>query len=173
MKKYYYSHNSLNIRRGFTLIELLIYMGLLTIFLTVLAALFTSIISATLESKATSGVEQDSRFIVTRLSYDIKRADEIVTPAAIGSQGSTLQLTTDSGAVTYSLQNGNLELTTPSGTSRINSINTQVSAITFRRVGNLNGRNTIVIDLTITSSTKRLSGSEESKNIHTSVGVRY
>src|SRR3989344_3435349 len=89
---------------GFTLVELLISMGLLAIILSVLTSLFVSVIEAQLESQATSSVDQDGRFVLARLSYDIHRADGvngIITPSTLGGQGPTLQIAISGTTSTY------------------------------------------------------------------------
>jgi prepilin-type N-terminal cleavage/methylation domain-containing protein len=72
------------IKKGFTLVEMLIYMGLLTIFLAVIGNIFFSIIDLQLESQATSSVSESGRYLLSRISYDVRRAQSITTPASPG-----------------------------------------------------------------------------------------
>src|SRR4030042_5852170 len=72
-------------QKGFTLVEILLYMGLLAILLVVLTEILVSILAVKIEFEATSSVEQDSRFLLSRLFYDINRASAITTPGSIGS----------------------------------------------------------------------------------------
>src|SRR5579859_4809889 len=62
-------------QKGVTLIELIIYMGIFSTLLMVLVQLFGSIVNVSLESQSNSSVSQDSRFILSRMSYDIRLAD--------------------------------------------------------------------------------------------------
>src|SRR3990172_1905169 len=87
-------------RTGFTLIEIIIYMALLSIFLLTLTDIFVSILDVQLESDATSAVEQDGRFILSRISYYIPRATDISTPPQIGQTRSNLIMTI-AGVTTY------------------------------------------------------------------------
>src|SRR5258706_11621238 len=77
---------------GFTLIEMMITMGLLSIFLIVLATLFTASIDVQTRSRTYSAVTNDSRFLLARLDYDITRASAVTTPAALGASASSLVL---------------------------------------------------------------------------------
>lgn len=157
---------------GMTLIELIIYMGLLSIFLVVLTSVFSSIINVQLESKSVSSVEEDGRYLLNRLTYDLRRASSITTPASIGGSGSTLALVIDGSTYTYSQNGTNLQLVSPAGTDIINSIDTQISNLNFRRIGNVSGKNTIVVSFTITSAIKKMGNVAETKDIQTTIGVR-
>src|SRR4030043_150732 len=89
----------LKFQKGFTLVEILLYMGLLAILLVVLTEILVSILAVKTESEATSSVEQDSRFILSRMAYDISCATEINTPPQIGQTRSNLRMTV--GGVLY------------------------------------------------------------------------
>ncbi len=164
---------SLNKKRslGFTLIELIIYMGLLTLLLTVMSGLFVSIIDLQLESQAGSSVDQDGRYLIARLSYDIQRADSITIPASLGQQTNNLQIVIGGINYTYTLNSGVLQLSNNFGTDSLNSTNSAVSNVTFLRLGNLNGKNSIQMNFTVSGKTSRPSVSE-AKNFQTTVGIR-
>jgi len=162
-----------NSSRGFTLVELLIYIGMISILFIVLTQVFGSILDAQLESEATSSVQQDGRFILSRFSYDIRRSDDIILPAALGDQSSSLQLNIGGVNYTYSLNSGDLELTNDIGTNAINSGDTTVSNLQFTRIGNsgANAKNTIQIEYTVTTKVIRPKGLE-TKDYQTTIGVR-
>ena len=69
-------------KRAFTIIELLIYMGLLAGLITILGTVLSQVIDVQLESQAISAVEQDGRFILARLNYDLHRVASVTTPAS-------------------------------------------------------------------------------------------
>ena len=165
--------NDVRASTGFTLVELLIYIGILSILLTVLAQIFGSILDAQLESEATSSVQQDGRFILSRLTYDIRRSDDIVVPAALGNQSTSLQLTIGGVSYTYSLNGGNLELTEGVETNSINGSDSTVSNLSFTRIGNsvVNAKNTIQIEYTVTTKVLRPKGLE-TKDFQTTIGIR-
>jgi type II secretory pathway pseudopilin PulG len=148
---------------GLTLVELLIYMGLLMILVGILATVFGSIIDVQLESKATSSVDQDGRYIISRLIYDFQSASSstsaILSPLA-GQQSSTLQMKINSINYTYSSSSGNLTLTNSNGTDNLNSSETSISNVSFQRIGTGTTNDTIKVNFTLTSKTQRVSGPE-------------
>ena len=87
-------------QRGFTLIELIIYGGMLSILLGVFVTLFGSIVDAQLDSQATSSVQQDGQFIMTKLSHDIMNASSISIPQSVGATTQTLQISRDATSFT-------------------------------------------------------------------------
>src|SRR5215469_6141095 len=97
--------------KGYSLIELVLYIGILSILLAVLTSIFSSVVDVQLESNATSSVDQDGRFLLSKLLYDVKSSSSIVTPATPGVQSSTMQVTINSINYTYSASNsGNFEV---------------------------------------------------------------
>lgn len=157
--------------QAFTLIELLLFMGLFTIILGVLTNLFSVIIDTQSEVESTSAVENDSKFITTRIMYDIQRAEDITTPSSLGAQTSTLRLTIDGETYEYTVTNGNLQLTVDSETDMLNGNLTQISEISFQRFGNIGGKHAIRLNFTIDSRNETAAG-EESKKIETMIGLR-
>lgn len=159
-----------NYRKGFTLVELLIYIGIFSILLTVLTQVFVSIVNVGLEQEASSSVEEDSRFILTRLIHDVNNAQSIVSPA-LGAQSTSLQIIKDGENYTYSQNAGNMQLANNSGINFLNSFDTTISNLTFKRIGNVGGKHTVQVGFTITSKTVQKKGPEV-KNIRTTVGIR-
>ena len=144
----------MNKQRGFTLIELLLAMALMGGFIIVLTSIFSAAVSVQSESQAASSVDQDGRFILSRLHYDISRADSISTPAALGASGSQLTLVIGGVANTYVLGSGNLQLTNDTGTSALNGSETSLSNLSVQRLGNSGGKETIRLSFTITSKAR-------------------
>src|SRR3989344_2902498 len=93
-------------RRGFTIIELLVYSGILVSFLYVMTNMFIAILDTQLESESNSAVVTDSRYLLSRLTYDIERADALLVPADLGAQADSLVLRIDGTDVTYAITNG-------------------------------------------------------------------
>jgi len=158
---------------GTTLIELLMYMGLLMILLGIITNIFTSALDVQSESQSTSSVEQDGRFILSRLSYDIQRAQTIVIPASLGQQAATIQLTIDGILYSYSIDSSsNLQLVNSLGTNIINSYDSNVSNFSAQRIGNAGGvEDTLKISFTLTSRTQRI-GSIETRQFQTTIAKR-
>ena len=156
---------------GFTLIESLIYLGILSTFLIILAEIFTSSLAVQLSSQATSSVALDGQYILSRLNYDLTRAQVIVQPANPGDIGNTLALTIGGITHTYTLNGNNLTLTAAAGTNQLNGFDTTVSNLTFARLGNSGGKPAISIDFTLTAITVPRSGLEM-RSFHTTIGRR-
>jgi Tfp pilus assembly protein FimT len=158
-------------RQGFTIVELLIYCGILTVFLYVMTNIFTSVIDMQLETETANAVTTDSRYILSRLTYDIGRASAITTPASLGQQTGNLVLQIGGTDYTYTLTDGNLILTTTNGTGALNSYGTTVSDVTFRRYGNTDGKHSVRLTFTLTTTTMRAQGPEV-RDFETTVGLR-
>lgn len=164
--------NNSRFPRGVTLVELLIYMGIFSIFLLVLTDMFVSILELRKESEAVSAVDIDSRYLLSRLAYDISRATSITTPATSGVPG-TNNLSIVIGGITYSyaIFGNQLQVTNDLGVDSLNSSETTISNANFQKIGNPAGKDTIKIQLTINSKTVRSTG-QETKTIQTTVGRR-
>ncbi len=147
--------------------EMLLYMGILMILLAVLSQLFSTTIETQLSSESYSSVQADGRFIIDRLSYDIRQASSVTTPATLGASGSTLVLVINGTTYTYSVTGGNLLV----NSVRMNGYNTSVSNLTFRRYGNVGGKPTINMGFTLTSLVSR-NGTNNTNSYQTTVSLR-
>ena len=149
-----------NYKKGFTLIELLIYMSIFSMLIIMMFQLLTSILDVQLESQSTSAVSQDGRFILNRLTYDIKNAKTVTSPS-IGSQGQSLVISDGNTTYTYNLSNNNLTLTNSvtGTTDQLNSVNTSVSSLNFLTLSDVKAENkTVTVSFTIDSKVTRRSG---------------
>ncbi len=161
--------------KGTTLVELIVYMAMFSILLIMLLQMFTSILNAQLESQVTSEVAIDGRFILSRLSYDIRNANNIITPLVFGSVGSgnTLHITGSGTDYTYALSAGNIILTnnTTGYSGMLNSIDTTVKSLSFTKIGSSSGGRTVDVSITIQSNAREQTG-YETKTFVTAVGTR-
>jgi type II secretory pathway pseudopilin PulG len=158
-------------RQGFTIVELLIYMGLLTILMTILTRLFTATVDVQLSSEATGVVEEDSRYIYSRLAYDLTRADSIVTPAIPGESSNSLTILIGPVVTTYSVNDTNFMLTNDRGSSALNSYGTGVSHVTFTQLGQDAGKKSIQVKYTLTSTIQSSSG-RDTRTMETTITQR-
>jgi type II secretory pathway pseudopilin PulG len=156
---------------GFTLVELLVYMALMSIFLLVLLDIFTTILNTKLASESTSGISQDSRYILSKLSYDVNNSDSISTPT-LGSTSAILQLTASGSANTYALSGGNLVKTQGGVSMNLNGTDTMFDAISFKNMGKAGGKPTIQVIYTVRSKIIVQGGRTEVQTINTTVGTR-
>ena len=159
------------IQSGFTLIELLLFTALFSVVLGILVNLFSVLVDTQSEVQSTSAVENDSKFIISRLIYDIQRADSMSVPASIGDESSSLSLSIDGTTYLYEIQNGNLELTVDGESNTLNSVFTQISELTFFRHGNIGGKNAVLVELTLDSRSEVAAGAE-TKTVTTTIGLR-
>lgn len=140
-------------QKGFTLIELVIYIALISVLLLVISQIFIASLDAQTESEAVSSVDQDGRFLLSRLSYDMSRADDVIEPVSFGTPASTLILLINGDTYTYS-QNGNqLQVTGPFGTDQLTSSLTRLRSLSFEKLGNTDGLPTIRVHFTLESVT--------------------
>lgn len=159
-------------QKGFTLMELIISMGILMVLISVLVTLFGQILDVQLESKSTSTVDQNGRFLQARLAHDFQSASDIVTPATPGTQTDTLQITINSINYIYSLDNsGNLLLTQNAVSEVLNNNSASISALTFTRIGSGDVNDTVRVGFTITSRADQLRGIEQ-KSFQTTFGLK-
>ncbi len=162
---------SRKINKGFTTIELLVYMGILSFLIMILSTIFVSIVDVQLDSKSTSDVDQDGRYILARLAYDFGSAQSVASPSTPGSSSGTLQISINSINYTYNLDgSGNLQLTNNLGTNNLNSINTTIPSITFQRIGNGGINDTIRVTFTVKSTTQRHTVPEQ-RTYQTTFGI--
>lgn len=156
---------------GFTVVELILYMGLLAVFLTVLTQIFTASLDTQLEAQTESSVQQDGRFILSRLQYDIERATSISDPPTAGSTSARLQMVVDGATSTYQVNGQNMQLTDAGGIYQVNSINTVVSNLQFQRRSVAGGKPVITVSFIVTSVARRSSG-PESQSFQTTISTR-
>lgn len=171
MRKFKLFNIRLSNQKGFTLIELLIYMGLLSFLLIIFTDIFASILDNQLQSKNTSNVSDDGRYIYSKFIYDVTRADEVVIPEAFGSPSAILRLLIDGQPYTYFLNENSLFITTPDGTNALNGNGSYISSLLFTKIGTPSAKSTVRINFTINGiATGR--NSSESSNFQTTAGLR-
>jgi len=164
--------------KGFTLVELVLYIGLLSILIMIMSQMFIAIMKVKLESSSTSAVQKDGTYITTRLAYDIRRADQILSPL-VGSSDSSLLLDVVDGAehrtYTFASSSGTLTISDGISTETLHGGDSQVTQFRVTRVGNsstvANAKDTIDIVLTV-SSIYSLSGGPDELTYRITVGVR-
>lgn len=118
---------------GFSLVEILIYMALMGIFMTVLLDIFVTTLNIKLGSERTSSLNQDMRFVLQKISYEIANADSVTIPAT-GSASTTLRLTSPTGTKIFASSSGNLVLTASGATMNLNGPDTTLTEISFQNV---------------------------------------
>lgn len=156
---------------GFTLLELIIYMGIFSMVLLILVQIFGVALDIMGESQAKSTVAQDGEYINLRLGYDIKRAEKVVLPSALGGESQNLQIVISGENYSYSLVNGKLKITNNAGADDLSGFDITVSNLKFKRLGYENGKDNIVVSFTLSSKTL-YRGKTETRNFQTAFGLR-
>lgn len=155
--------------RGFTIIELLVYIGLTSILIALMSQIFLATLGVRIESQSTTNVQQDARFILSRVAHDVRRASSITAPS-IGQTGSTLTLViNEQGAdetYTYSIQGTDLLLTVGSDSDPVNSNGTKIESLAFERIGE-----TVEVVMTLVGNEQVTPGQQE-LSVRTTVGRR-
>ncbi|KKQ36613.1 MAG: hypothetical protein US54_C0062G0008 [Candidatus Roizmanbacteria bacterium GW2011_GWA2_37_7] len=167
-------HSKFNIQHsksGFSLIELSLFMGLFSIILLVLITIFVELAQKQLEIQSMSSVESDKSYILSRLEYDISRADAIAIPGASGDSSDELELTIDGATYTYRLTGTVLETDNNGDVQRLNNIRTEITNLSFQRIGNPSGVPSVQVYMDIASTFAETSG-PRSTAIATTFGIR-
>lgn len=155
--------------------ELILYFSLLGIVLIIATDIMLRTSEFSLESAAGNDLQDDAKFITSRFSYDIRRADSISLPASLGDSLGTLTLAVGSETHTYTLNGSDLEYQETIGpnsqTGNLNSNRTTVNSLTFERLGNTNGNPTIKITFELEGTTAKKGGAEQ-KTFETVVSQR-
>lgn len=155
--KFSYAMTKLNKQKGTTIIELLIYLALLSIFLTVLLDVFVTTLDFKLSSESTSTLNQDTRYIFSKLSYDVYNADSFTIPNSF-----ELHTTRGGVATNYTLVSGDLLR----NSEKLNSLDTKIQSINFVQVGN-----TVKVSYTLESQFI-LPGGARTQTVDTTLGPR-
>jgi type II secretory pathway pseudopilin PulG len=151
-------------KRSFTLIEVLLYMGLMSIFIVVLGRILIAVLDAQTDAQNLSAVEMDSRYVLTRLTYDVRRAQSITTPA-LGVTGPSLELNIGGVVYTYTTTGNKLQLTVGGQTADLTSYDSTISNFSVTQIGRINGYTTARISFTITSD-------NETQDYQTTIATR-
>lgn len=151
---------------GFTLVEMLMYMGLSAIFLVSLSQIFVLIANIRLESEATSAVQQDGQYLLSRFEYDLGRSTSITLPP-LGQNGNTLQTNVFTLALDGS---GNLQLTEGALIDNLNSSNSKLSNLSFLHLGTT-PKDTVQVSFALTSNGRSQAG-PETRQFQTTLGLR-
>lgn len=150
------------------MVEMLMVMGIMSVLVVILSQVFGSILTMKLKSQATSAVAQDSRYVITRLAYDISRASDITT-----GSGNTLRILINGSSYLYQLQGTSLVLSVNGGASQaLTGVGTKVTNLSFVRFVDLGGKKSVQINLTIAPTTIQPGGSTGERQLTTTIATR-
>lgn len=148
---------------GFTLIEVMIYVVLVSGILIGATSFAISIINNRTKSFAIQEVEQNSRFVMEKITQAVRSARKIATPA-IGVTDTTLELEMSDGTrnpTIFTLNGSSLNFTEGTGpTLDLHSGNVEVSNLIFTNLSLPNGK-TRNVYVSFTLSHRNPSGRQE------------
>lgn len=157
---------------GFSLVELLLYMGLLSIFLVVISTFFVSILDVQSRAISTSSLEENSKYISSRLKYELRTADTATNSATLGVTTSSFSVVKNNVDYTFSLSGTTLERASSSATVALHDDDIQVSDFSVRRIGNEGVNDTFQISYTL-RSLMQVGGDADQKSYQVTVGLRW
>ncbi len=148
--------------------ELLIGMGIFSILIVVLSELFGGIMTMKLKGESVSAVSADSRFIMTRLSYDVARASSVVVP-----NSTTLNLTIAGEPYSYSVSSNILRLSYNGGSSEVlHSPSTRIANLSFTKLDDLDGKQSVRVDMDVESTILLSGGKVDTRNLISTYATR-
>lgn len=146
---------------GTTIIELLIYMALLVIFLTVLMDVFVTTLDFKLQTESVSALNQDTRYILAKISYDVYNAKTFTVTAG----GQELDLTNYNGTINrYTVSGGDILL----NSVKLNGLDTKVGSISFTKIGA-----TVQVTLNMQSQIITQGNQQKTQDVQVTLGTRY
>ena len=141
---------------GFTLIELLLYVGLIGIFMTVLAFFFASSASMRVKNQAENNVNQQASFAMEVMTQAIRNADSITLPTANNASSSlTLAVPTAANSPTiFQLSGTTLQIKEGTAAAAdLTSPSVQVSGLSFVNTSKTGSPGSVQISFTMASTT--------------------
>lgn len=138
--------------RGFTLVELVIYMGLMTLILGAMVAMFLLIEQARNKEQVIAEVEQQGILTLEQITQTIRNAEFIATPAT-STSGTMLSIKTSLASTTptvFDMVDGVLRVTEGSvGPVALTSTRVVVSDLLFSNLSRANTPGTLRIQFTL------------------------
>jgi type II secretory pathway pseudopilin PulG len=157
----------INNDKGTTLVELILYIGLLSIILSIMVQFLGSIYSVRIKSEETTSLVQDTRFINSKLKDLIGNAGDIQLPS---NNGQTLNTITLGNSTQLYLNNGNLVHNINGNEIKLNSNNTTLNNISFTRIETSQN---IIININYEIQSEIINkGENKTKDINLTIGVR-
>jgi hypothetical protein len=137
--------------KGITIVELLIYLGLSTILLLILSQFFVSILDESFATQNYSAVQDDGRYIMARLRYQISSADSITLPVNLGETSTSLQLATGGITYNYFVRDEKFYYSVGTTEALMSSLDSKVTDVSFTKLGNVGGKPVVNIAFTISA----------------------
>lgn len=157
---------------GFTLVEVILYIALTTSFMGILTKVFLDTLDVKKDTQSTSAVEQDARFLISRMMYDVVRADSVLAPSLLGEVSDTLVFVSSGTTYTYLVNGQGVLGINESGVfGELTGPDTIITNISFTRLGNAGGIHSFQVVFDIESTIQETSGVEQ-RSFQTTLGLR-
>ena len=101
---------------GFTLIEFIIYSALITIIVGMIVLMSVNVMGARARIITRQEVNHNARFVLERMTYEIRRAQSITSPSSGATSSSLTLVDGDGDTRVFDLSAGVLQMTIGSGT---------------------------------------------------------
>lgn len=166
-------------QKGASLIEILLYFALFSIILAISIDFLIKTGEFGLETSRKDVLQEEGRYIIGRLTYDIHRANPLSEPDMLGETTNLLRFTVVTGFFSsevheYTLDSGNLlftRISTSTNTANLNSNRVKVNSLSFTRLGSILGKPTIKIAFEL-ETTQAEKGGPKKQSFETVVGTR-
>lgn len=138
--------------RGFTLIEFLLYIGILTVVLALACGFLWNIIFGTIKATSHQEVQENGRFILTKMTQEIKKASGVNSPLG-GATSTVLSLAMANASLdptVFDLVDGKLRITSGAhGPYELNSDQVTVNNFQFTDLSYSGTPGTIRVEMTV------------------------
>ena len=138
--------------RSFTLIELLIYIAIISLVLVSVTGFFWNIVSGNIKENSYQEVQQNGRFVITKITQEIKKAIGINSPVQ-GSSDNSLSLIMSEpnlNPTIFDVSGGKLRITQgASAPIELTTDQIRVSNLQFTNLSYLNSPGTLRVEIAL------------------------
>ncbi len=144
-------NSKLSIRySGFSLVEMIIYLALLTVLLIAVINSLSYMMKNYRELKAAKSIAISANEVLSRFSYEVKKANNL--SGSFGTSSGTLTLTTGTSTTVFSLNASRIKITVNGISDYLTSTDTSVSSLYFYKLNATTTSLGAVIEFTIKSA---------------------
>lgn len=163
-----------NNQSGLTLISILIASSILVILSTYISMIIFDLAQFDLRSQSDQYITSNSRFIISKLKYNIRRADSVSYPL-VGESGNVLELKVGEETVSYYLEDGTLVQEDGQGMAAVSSNLVKIDSFEVTLIDNPNSDSdlpALETDLDVVWLGELREGQKQNFNINSTIGLR-
>jgi len=167
----------INKNQGFTFIEILIYLAIVSVFLVTAVHFTLDIIFSKAKSQSMREVQQNSRFVISRITQEIKAASDInLEQSVFDSHPGVLSLQmaeAEKNPTVFDTSDGILRITqVTSSPDNLTTNQVEIANLIFTNLGPVAGRKNIGINLTIQFKNPERKEFNASSTVKTAITLR-